>query len=422
MQAVSRNLHVDLDHANGLRSPQRQDMAQHPQQGSSLQQPEPLLQQAQFQDGGFGTIIQRQDTTIDEAAACTAQNLDSMLLTKDAALSMFTLELMLKDWGQSHGFAYHHSVLLGSYFLVATPDGATLHQITACRFGAADHPIFTTASGEEVPYERMSESYHCPEEQVFLEQTRILTQGKHARLKQLEVADASAAFRQQLCLDYFTLHKQLNTHELSGEARADLLEQLEDKLVQTQPPQAIIDAVDCNVEAQEQATRLQLEELARQRKLIGDAQRDSSEVPSAWQQLGRLQHEAAGMAAPGRADSAAPLQQQQETALLIAEAAKAREALQAVLHEKEAEVHALQAGLAEQERYFKALQGSHAEDTLGLQATDAHVGDAHEAGVTQAQAKAASLQAAAYLLSQANGAIHSDSNVHLTVTVIHESI
>ena len=31
-----------------------------------------------------------------QAAACTARNLDSMLLTKNAALSMFTLELLLE--------------------------------------------------------------------------------------------------------------------------------------------------------------------------------------------------------------------------------------------------------------------------------------------------------------------------------------
>ncbi|KAL3146871.1 hypothetical protein ABBQ38_014843 [Trebouxia sp. C0009 RCD-2024] len=198
----------------------------------------------------------------------------------------------------------------------------------------------------------MSESYHCPEEQVFLEQTRILTQGKHARLKQLEVADASSAFGQQLCLDYFTLHKQLNTHKLSGEARADLLEQLEDKL----------------------ATRLHLEELARQRRLTGDAQHDFLEVPAAGQQL-RLQHEAAGMPAPGRADSAAPLQRQQETALLIAEATK----------EKEAEVHALQEALAEQERYLKASCCSLLDQLFCrcIRSADAYLSSVgHQAGCT----------------------------------------
>ena len=50
----------------------------------------------------------------------------------------------------------------------------------------------------------------------------------------MQVADANLEFRQQLCLDYFTLHKQLADKELSAADRADLQQQMDNILLQTQ--------------------------------------------------------------------------------------------------------------------------------------------------------------------------------------------
>ena len=50
----------------------------------------------------------------------------------------------------------------------------------------------------------------------------------------MQVADANSEFRQQLCLDYFTLCKQLAGKDLTAAVRADLQQQMDAIVLQTQ--------------------------------------------------------------------------------------------------------------------------------------------------------------------------------------------
>ena len=50
----------------------------------------------------------------------------------------------------------------------------------------------------------------------------------------MQVADANSPVRQQLCFECFSLLKQLESEKLSAAAKAVLLQQVDEKLMQTQ--------------------------------------------------------------------------------------------------------------------------------------------------------------------------------------------
>ncbi|KAL0043274.1 hypothetical protein WJX79_000069 [Trebouxia sp. C0005] len=220
----------------------------------------------------------------DQYAACTAGNINRMLLCKRHLRGLYALEHELEARRKSLGQLKFNSVVLGSYILAQShprddgnkgtkPAEDCLHRIRAVHSCPVNSLVFETMHGESVPLCCLSDSAGCSEAQVLLEQGRLLKSSGQARLTRQEVAHADAAWRVSLCEQYFVIWDELQQPDLTPEQMGSIRDRLELKARETQsrPPQSVFDAIDTDYKTQEQSSRERLASLGIQVSRIPDS-------------------------------------------------------------------------------------------------------------------------------------------------------
>ncbi|KAL0041127.1 hypothetical protein WJX77_005756 [Trebouxia sp. C0004] len=228
----------------------------------------------QGSDASGPADVEPEHDSHDEYAACTAGNIDRMLLRKIHLRGLYALEHELDARRKSLGQTNFNSVVLGSYFLAQSdpredgdkgtkPAEECLHRIRAVHSCPVHGLVFETMHGERVPLCCLSDSATCSEAQVLLEQGRILKSSGPARLTRQEVAHADAAWRIRLCEQYFVIWDELQQPDLTPEQAGNLRARLEinAKETQSRPPQSVFDTIDSDYKTQEKSSRERLASL-----------------------------------------------------------------------------------------------------------------------------------------------------------------